>query len=189
MYTTLRIWAARGEPATNMDGESTGRKQRGRPFAPGQSGNPAGRPKGARNRATVAAEALLEGEAEALTRKAVELALAGDVTALRLCLERVVPPRKDRAVAFDLPAVVVKADDAAQALGAVLAAVADGTITPSEAVALAGLIEAQRRAIGLEVAQPMAPQLHVRFVSPESRPGDLAHSSCRGEIFSDRARG
>jgi len=66
-----------------MDGEKTGRKQRGRPFAPGTSGNPAGRPKGARNRATVAAEALLEGEAEALTRKAVELALAGDVTAQR----------------------------------------------------------------------------------------------------------
>ena len=164
-----------------MDGENTGWKQRGRPFAPGQSGNPAGRPKGARNRATVAAEALLEGEAETLTRKAVELALAGDVTALRLCLERVVPPRKDRAVAFDLPAVV-KADDAAQALGAVLAAVADDTITPSEAVALAGLIEAQRRAIGLEVDQPATPQLNIRFVSPESRPGDLAHSSCRGEI-------
>ena len=91
--------------AADMDGEITATKQRGRPFAPGMSGNPAGRPKGARNRATVAAEALLEGEAEALTRKAVELALAGDVTALRLCLERVVPPRKDRAVAFDLPAV------------------------------------------------------------------------------------
>ena len=165
--------------------ETTAGMQRGRPFQPGQSGNPAGRPKGARNRATVAAEALLAGEAEALTRKAVELALAGDVTALRLCLERVVPPRKDRAVAFDLPAVV-KADDAAQALGAVLAAVADSTITPSEAVALAGLIEAQRRAIGLEVAQPATSQLNIRFVSPEGRPGDFAHSSCRATIEGKR---
>jgi hypothetical protein len=52
-------------------------KTRGRPFAPG---NP-GRPKGSRNKATLAAEALLDGEAEALTRKAIELALAGDVTA------------------------------------------------------------------------------------------------------------
>jgi Family of unknown function (DUF5681) len=153
-----------------MDGEKTGRKQRGRPFAPGTSGNPAGRPKGARNRATVAAEALLEGEAEALTRKAVELALAGDVTALRLCLERLLPPRKDRAVAFDMPAVA-KADDAARGIGAVLAAVADGTIAPREASAVAGLIEAQRRASGADVVQaPPAVQLNVSFVSAESRP-------------------
>jgi hypothetical protein len=89
-----------------LDSEITERKQRrGRPFTPGTSGNPSGRPKAARNRATVAAEAFLGGEAAALTRKAIDLALAGDVTALRLCLERLVPPRKDRLVAFDLPAL------------------------------------------------------------------------------------
>jgi hypothetical protein len=81
--------------------------------SPLRSGNPAGRPRGARNRATIAAEALLEGEAEALTRKAIELAMAGDPTALRLCLERLVPPRKGRAVAFDLPAL----DDLRKRLG------------------------------------------------------------------------
>ena len=62
---------------------------RGRPFPPGVSGNPAGRLPGTRNRATMAAEALLDGEAEALTRKAIEMAMAGDTTALRLCLERI----------------------------------------------------------------------------------------------------
>ena len=56
--------------------------------SPETQGNPAGKPKGVRNRATLAAEALLDGEAEALTRKAVEMALAGDVMALKLCLER-----------------------------------------------------------------------------------------------------
>ena len=61
-----------------MDGENSVPKQRGRPFKPGQSGNPAGKPKGARNRSTIAAELLLEGEARALTRKAIELGLAGD---------------------------------------------------------------------------------------------------------------
>jgi hypothetical protein len=49
----------------------------------------------------MAAEALLDGEAEALTRKAVELALAGDTVALRLCLERLLPPRRSRRVTFD----------------------------------------------------------------------------------------
>jgi hypothetical protein len=81
-----------------MDAVKTMPKQKG--FRPGQSGNPAGRPKGARNRTTLAAEAILEGEAEALTRKAIELALAGDVIALKLCLERLMRPRKERSVSF-----------------------------------------------------------------------------------------
>ena len=73
-------------------------KQRGRPFEKGRSGNPAGRRRGSRNRSTQAAQLLLEGEAEALTRKAVELALGGDPAALRLCLDRVIPPHRRRLV-------------------------------------------------------------------------------------------
>ena len=68
--------------------ENTAPKQRGRPFEPGKSGNPIGRPKGARNQATLLAESLLEGEVEAITRKLINRALEGDTTALRLCLER-----------------------------------------------------------------------------------------------------
>jgi len=70
-----------------MPTETTAPKQRGRPFPKGQSGNPTGRPAGTRNRTTVAAESLLEGEAEKLTRKAVALALKGNVACLRLCLD------------------------------------------------------------------------------------------------------
>jgi hypothetical protein len=88
-----------------MSAEIAAVKQRRRPFSKGQPGNPAGKPKGVRNRATLAAEVLLEGEAKALTRKAIELGLAGDTTALRLCLERLIPPRKDRAVSLDLPPI------------------------------------------------------------------------------------
>ena len=74
----------------------------------------AGRPKGARNRTTQAVLALLEGEAEALSRKAVEMALAGDSVALRLCLDRLAPPRKDSPVQFPLPRMK-SARDAAEA--------------------------------------------------------------------------
>ena len=62
---------------------------RGRPFPKGRSGTPAGRRLGSRNKATLAAQKLLAGEAEALTRRAVEAAFAGDSTAMRLCLERI----------------------------------------------------------------------------------------------------
>ena len=72
-------------------------------FEKGRSGNPSGRPVGSRNAATLAAEALLAGESEALTRKAIELALDGDATALRLCIERIVPKRNDRPIQFALP--------------------------------------------------------------------------------------
>ena len=65
---------------------NTRRKQAGG-FQKGQSGNPRGRPAGSRNNATLACEALLEGQAEALTQKAVDMALAGDTVALKLCLE------------------------------------------------------------------------------------------------------
>src|SRR5260370_33248870 len=82
----------------------TAGKRRGPPCVRGESGNPAGRPMGARHKATVAAEALLDGEAEALTRKAVEMALAGDGTALRLCLDRILPPRRERPVRVTTPA-------------------------------------------------------------------------------------
>jgi hypothetical protein len=74
-------------------------------FPKGTSGNPSGRPSGSRNRTTLLMESLLEGEAEQLTRKAIDLALDGDITALRLCLERLVPPRKDRTIHLLLPPI------------------------------------------------------------------------------------
>ena len=102
-------------------------------------GNP-GRPKGARHKATRAVEELLEGQAEGLTQKAVDLALEGDTTALRLCLERIAPLRKDVPVQFDLPAMET-AHDAAEAAGAVLQAVSGGELTPVEGAGVMGLVE------------------------------------------------
>src|SRR6266536_3716420 len=78
---------------------------RGRPFEKGRSANPLGRRVGCRNKTTIAAAALLAGEAEALTRKAVKLALVGDPTALRLCIERVLPQCRERTVEFALPSI------------------------------------------------------------------------------------
>jgi hypothetical protein len=114
-----------------MTPEKTDQKQAGR-FQKGQSGNPRGRPRGARNSATLAAEALLDGEVQALTRKVIQMALDGDPVALRICMERICPARKDRPVAFALPPINT-ARDAADAMCDVLSAVASGQITPADA--------------------------------------------------------
>jgi hypothetical protein len=124
--------------------EKSGRHQG--QFKPGQSGNPAGKPRGTRNKMTRALEALLDGEAEELTRKAIELAKAGDLAALRLCLDRIVPPRRDRHVAFSLPSMSEPAD-AVKALACIVEAVANGDLTPSEASELTKLIEGYVRVL------------------------------------------
>ena len=126
--------------------ENTAKKQRGRPYKAGRSGNPEGRPRGSRNKATMAVEALLDGEAKAIARKAVEKALEGDMAALRLCLERVLPPRRDRPVVFDLPKIE-GVSDALNASSAVLTACAAGTLSPGEAVEVMGLISGHVRVL------------------------------------------
>ena len=115
-------------------------------FRSGQSGNPAGRPPGSRNKATEAAELLLDGEAEALTRKAIDLALEGDPSALRLCIARIIPPRRGRPVNFGLPAVRGAADLAA-AMATITTAAGQGAITPGEAAELARVVEIFVRAV------------------------------------------
>lgn len=124
-----------------MTNRKSGRNTDGT-FGPG---NP-GKPKGARHKATQAALALLDGDAEALTRQAVKMALEGDTTALRLCLERIAPPRRDAPVTFDLPRMET-AVDAANAAGSVLDAVAQGELTPTEGAHVMALVETFRRTL------------------------------------------
>jgi hypothetical protein len=113
-------------------------------FSAGNSG----RPKGSRNKATIAIESLLQGQAEALTQTAVTRALEGDSVALRLCMERVAPAPKDQPVSFSLP-TMNNALDASEAAGSVLTAVSAGDLTPIEATRVMGLIDSYRRTLEL----------------------------------------
>jgi len=112
----------------------------------GQSGNPNGRPLGSRHRTTILAETLLEGQTEELIQRTIELALSGDSTALRLCIERIISPRRDRPVNFRLPALNC-ADDALAAIAAITDGIASGDLTPAEAAELAKVVDAYRNAI------------------------------------------
>ena len=107
-----------------------------------------GRPKGSRNKATIAIESLLKGQAEALTQTAVNKALEGDSVALRLCMERIAPAPRDQPVSFILPKMH-NALDALEAAGSVLTAVSEGEITPIEATRVMALIDSYRRTLEL----------------------------------------
>jgi len=115
-------------------------------FKPGQSGNPAGRPRGARNKATLAIVALLDEAAPRLVREAIDRALDGDSLLLRCCVTRMVPVPRGRPVELDL-AEGSEAGDVLASLAATVRAMADGTISPLEASDVAGVLEGQRRAI------------------------------------------
>lgn len=124
-------------------------KQKPHLFQPGQSGNPAGRKPGSRNRATMAAQALLDGEAEELTRLAIERAKDGDMAALKLCLERILPPTKERPLpAFELPEAAT-ASDLPKLTAALMQAAASGELLPGEAASLAALVASHSKAVEL----------------------------------------
>ncbi len=124
------------------------RMKKGRNTAGQFSAGNSGRPRGSRNKATVAIERLLEGQAEALTQTAIRRALEGDSVALRLCMDRIAPPPKDAAVTFSMP-TMSNALDASVAAGSVLKAVSEGELSPIEATRVMGLIDSYRRTLEL----------------------------------------
>jgi hypothetical protein len=141
-----------------MDAVNTRGIQDAGRFRPGQSGNPAGKPKGARNRHTRAAELLLDGESEAITRRCIEMAKEGDRAAMRLVMERIIAPRRERPLTFDVPRLRSLADISA-AYVRIVESLGKGEILPSEASTLAGIIEAARKSIESEQLEARVQEL------------------------------
>lgn len=116
------------------------------PFQKGQSGNPAGRPRGALNRATALAQNLLSEYAESIAIKVIELAMQGDRTAVRVCMDRLVPVIRHQPIAVELPPIE-KPADSVEAAARIAAAVATGDLTASEAAELAKVLDVYVRAL------------------------------------------
>ena len=131
-----------------MTQNSKPKSQKGQ-WRSGVSGNPAGRPRGSRNRSTVAMEALLEEGADRLINKAMKIALAGDTAALRLCLERILPVRRDRLIQLDLPPIGT-AKEISDAISTVFMAIGGGKITPSEGEMIASVLATQANVLSAQ---------------------------------------
>lgn len=126
--------------------ENSGKIQANGKYKKGCSGNPNGKPKGARNKSTLAAEALLEGSLDKICKKVEEEALNGNMQAAKMILERFLPPRKDRVIEIDLPSIATF-DDVLNAIGVIVNAVGKGKITPSEGELLARTVESYAKAL------------------------------------------
>ena len=114
------------------------------PWNKGESGNPSGRPKGSLNKSTLASLAILHDESEKITRKAVELAIDGDLAAIRLCLERLIPRARETQLTVDIPPIRCPAD-AVQTISMLLEGLAGGELLPSEAESICRVLEQYRK--------------------------------------------
>lgn len=119
-------------------------KPRGRPFQPGN----AGRPPGSKNKTTQILEQLVNGQAEQMMLKAIELANGGDVACLRMMLDRVSPARKGQPINVDLPPIKTSQDVLA-VIPLLWTAIADGRLTPDEVGAMSLFAERSMAAIAL----------------------------------------
>ena len=113
-------------------------------FQKGQSGNPAGKPKGAKDKRTALRE-LLQPHAEQLVQKAVKLALDGDTTALRICIDRIIPAAKAKDAPISLESLTGSPTEQA-----VVNALTTGALTPDEANAVMAVLTAQMRVVEVD---------------------------------------
>ena len=123
---------------TNSENDSP--KPRGRPFAKGQSGNPAGKPRGTRSKANLLAEGLVADAAEAIIQTFIERALDGDMQALLLAMKWFVPPCRQQPLQFALPSLETLAD-APRAISCITAGLSKGDLTLGQAQGLVGLVQ------------------------------------------------
>jgi hypothetical protein len=135
-------------------------------FQKGQSGNPFGRPKGVRNKAILLAEKLLENETDEICRQAIELAKKGNIQAIKIILDRILPPRKETPITIDLP-VMKASTDILEAINQVTLAICCGKISPSEGETLSRIIERQAKAIEMN-------EFEQRLKTLEDRQSDKA---------------
>lgn len=128
--------------------ENTGKIQENQRFQKGQSGNPAGRPLGSKNKANLIADQLFLEDLQSICESVIAQARSGNIQAAKIIFDRLLPPRKDRLISIKLPKIKT-AEDILKAVGAITQAIANGEIAPSEGEALARILDIHGKAIEL----------------------------------------
>lgn len=126
--------------------ENAGKMQKSNRFQKGKSGNPKGKAKGTKNKATRLIESLMQSELDNIGQKLIELALAGNLQAIRLVLDRIMPPKTSRSIEIEIPKIK-NTTDALQAISTVIHAVGQGELTPSEGEAITKIIQSFTQAL------------------------------------------
>jgi hypothetical protein len=126
--------------------DNTGKKQGKTQFPKGHSGNPNGRPKGTRNKSTILVQLLLERDLEEICNRVIEEAKAGNMQAVKMILDRILPPKKDSPIAIDIPEIKTSSD-ILQAINCISTAVGQGEISPSEGETLSKIIDIHSKAL------------------------------------------
>ena len=121
-------------------------------FLPGQSGNPAGKKPGTRNRATLLHDALRDREERTVVRVVIDKALAGNSAAARFVIGLLMPRPRDRPIALELPDGA-GARDILAAANATVQAMADGEITPGEALTVTRVLDFRLKALKAAVRE------------------------------------
>jgi Family of unknown function (DUF5681) len=150
-------------------------------FQPGQSGNPAGRPPGSRNKATIAREQELARKAAKAAESIVFLAGRGDPVAMRICAEWAQPSGTNRSPALELPPITCS-DDAQIALDTVLVAFGDGALTSRELPVVLGGVERAVR-IADRIHQMREREREGRQIRGELHPGMLPRPTGKPDPF------
>jgi len=115
-------------------------------FQAGQSGNPMGRPRGARNKATMLAEQMMAEDVASVVQSVIKAAKSGDMVAAKIILDRIIPARKGQTIQLELPRVITT-PDVIEAMTVALEAMAEGDISPDEAAAIMDVLSTKRQAI------------------------------------------
>jgi Family of unknown function (DUF5681) len=129
--------------------ENIGKKQEETLFQKGYSGNPKGRPKGKKNKSTLLAQSLLENDVEAICARLLIEAKEGNIQAIKIVMDRILPVRKELPIALDLPEIK-SSTDLLNAISAITAAVGSGIISPSEGEAFSRIIDINLKAVALQ---------------------------------------
>lgn len=148
--------------------ENTGNQQNKTKFEKGKSGNPLGRPVGARNRASLMAEKLFSDDLKGVCESVITSAKSGNIQAAKIILDRLLPPRKDNPISIGLPEIRTSSD-ILTAMGVVTSAIATGKISPSEGEALARIIEIHTKALELYEFENRLTQLEIQANTNENR--------------------